>query len=591
MTEPEPPSDAPSRPAFLSYQPAELRFGTSGLRGLVTDMTDLEVYLNARGYLDYLVERGELERGEPVALAEDLRETDPASGQSSSPRIAAAVSQAVRDGGFALVYCGRIPTPALAYYAMGSGSSASPMPGIMVTGSHVPADRNGVKFYKKSGEVLKEDEAGIARAVGLVRAREYARSASQSLFDAQGMLSRPPEMPAVQPHAERAYVARYVDLFAPARPLAGQRVVVVQHSAVGRDLLVETLQKLGARVFPADRSEVFVAVDTEDVSADDERHYRALVEAHRATALVSTDGDGDRPLVVDERGAFHRGDVLGIVAAELLRARFCAVPISTSDAVDRRAAARLDEQGQPLMQVAKTRIGSPYVIAAMQRAAERGLSGVVGWEANGGFLTASDFALGRGILTALPTRDAVLPIVAALVAAVERGLALSELFAELPPRATRAGLIDGIPPETSQAIVASFSPSGAQLGELRFDGDEVLLQSEPDGAAASARSADEATGREALDCRQALQRAFSAEHGFSPIARINYLDGVRCTFENGDIAHLRPSGNAPQLRIYAVSDTQQRADEIVSLAIAEPDGLIRRMEREQARAPRTARPG
>ena len=41
----------------------------------------------------------------------------------------------------------------------------------------------------------------------------------------------------------------------------------------------------------------------------------------------------------------------------------------------------------------------------------------------------------------------------------------------------------------------------------------------------------------------------------------------------------RPSGNAPQFRIYAVADTQARADQIVELAVKEPDGILRRLER------------
>jgi phosphomannomutase len=42
--------------------------------------------------------------------------------------------------------------------------------------------------------------------------------------------------------------------------------------------------------------------------------------------------------------------------------------------------------------------------------------------------------------------------------------------------------------------------------------------------------------------------------------------------------HIRRSGKAPQLRIYAVSDSQARADEIVSLAVREPDGVLRQLE-------------
>jgi len=36
-------------------------------------------------------------------------------------------------------------------------------------------------------------------------------------------------------------------------------------------------------------------------------------------------------------------------------------------------------------------------------------------------------------------------------------------------------------------------------------------------------------------------------------------DGLRTTFADGDIIHLRPSGNAPELRVYTESDTAARA--------------------------------
>ena len=76
-----------------------------------------------------------------------------------------------------------------------------------------------------------------------------------------------------------------------------------------------------------------------------------------------------------------------------------------------------------------------------------------------------------------------------------------------------------------------------------------------------------------------MSRYFTPASGFDAIARINVLDGVRIYFRNGDIAHIRPSGNAPQLRIYAVSDTQARADRIVELSLREPDGILRQLER------------
>jgi phosphomannomutase len=48
------------------------------------------------------------------------------------------------------------------------------------------------------------------------------------------------------------------------------------------------------------------------------------------------------------------------------------------------------------------------------------------------------------------------------------------------------------------------------------------------------------------------------------------------------VAHFRPSGNADEFRIYAVAQTQARADEIVRVGIAAPNGLIQRLEREFA---------
>ncbi|WP_338036451.1 hypothetical protein [Marivivens niveibacter] len=40
-------------------------------------------------------------------------------------------------------------------------------------------------------------------------------------------------------------------------------------------------------------------------------------------------------------------------------------------------------------------------------------------------------------------------------------------------------------------------------------------------------------------------------------------DGVRAMFENGDVLHLRPSGNAPEFRIYAQSTSRELANDLL----------------------------
>jgi hypothetical protein len=65
--------------------------------------------------------------------------------------------------------------------------------------------------------------------------------------------------------------------------------------------------------------------------------------------------------------------------------------------------------------------------------------------------------------------------------------------------------------------------------------------------------------------RAALEKFFSTDKGFGAIDAIDYTDGIRIFFANGEIAHLRPSGNAPQFRIYSVAGTAARAEEIVNM--------------------------
>jgi len=51
------------------------------------------------------------------------------------------------------------------------------------------------------------------------------------------------------------------------------------------------------------------------------------------------------------------------------------------------------------------------------------------------------------------------------------------------------------------------------------------------------------------------------------VVRLNRVDGLRITFANGEIIHLRPSGNAPEFRCYAEADSEQRARQIVADAL------------------------
>lgn len=476
-----------------------VKFGTSGARGLVSAMSDEVCYAYVAAFVQYLRAAGQLEPGGRVAVAGDLR--------ASTKRILRAVLHALRHHGLQPVHCGRIPSPAVALYGL-----KQRIPAIMVTGSHIPEDRNGIKFNTAEGEILKRDEQGI---------RDQHVTIPDD-FDADGMLipaSGRADEP-VETAAAELYVKRYVEAYAP-HLLQGKRLGLYGHSAVGRDLLEQILTALGAQVTRLGYSDLFIPVDTEAIRPEDVALGARWASEQHFDAIVSTDGDSDRPLIADEQGRWLRGDVAGILCARQLGAEVVVTPVSCNTAVEKTGA---------FQKVIRTRIGSPYVIEAMMQAAEQGARRVVGYEANGGFLTASPIDLGTGVLEPLPTRDPVIVHLSLLAASVQQRKPLSALCSELPARHTASNRLKEFPTELSQAKIGALQRGGAP----------------------------------------AIESVWSELFGH--VQAINTLDGLRVTFASGDILHLRPSGNAPELRCYTESSSAERAAELNNRALAVLEG-------------------
>jgi phosphomannomutase len=271
--------------------------------------------------------------------------------------------------------------------------------------------------------------------------------------------------------------------------------------------MVRIYAGLGAEVTPLDRSERFVPVDTEAIREEDVEKAAVWAREHGFDTVLSTDGDGDRPLVSDERGRWFRGDVAGILCARFCGADTVVTPVSCNTALERWGA---------FERVRRTRIGSPYVVAAMAEEVAKGGQCVVGYEANGGFLTATDVRVGDRILSPLPTRDPVIVHLALLGLAREKDVPLSELASTLPRRFTCSDRIQGIPSHQSRAFIERLLQGGPPVVKATF----------PD---------------------------------LGPAASLDTTDGLRITFRSGEIVHVRPSGNAPELRCYTEADTEARA--------------------------------
>jgi phosphomannomutase len=453
-------------------------FGTSGARGLVSQMSAEVCGAYTLAFLNGLQL---VKPGQKIALGMDLR--------PSSPTIVRACAAAIPQAGCEPLFCGAIPTPALAFYAMSAG-----MPAIMVTGSHIPFDRNGIKFYRAEGEISKADEAAMTNAT--VEFEDWLDNGV---------------MPAINPAALAVYKQRYTSLF-PADMLSGWRIGIYEHSSVARDCLREIFSELGAEVISIARTETFVPIDTEAVSEEDRQRGLDWAKAHQLDALISTDGDGDRPLLADETGTWLRGDIVGLLCAQFLGADTIVTPVSCNTAI---------ETSGLFKQVLRTRIGSPYVIAGMEDAEANGSLSVAGFEANGGFLAGNGLRVGQHTLAALPTRDAVLPALALLAMAKQQGVTLSALSTNLPKRYTASDRIQNYPTNNSHALLDRLQQDDAAYQSLWGD-------------------------------------------SLGQIVNRDLTDGLRLTFANGEIVHLRPSGNAPELRCYAETDSIDRAQTLVN---------------------------
>lgn len=445
-----------------------LKFGTSGLRGLVTELVGLPAYSYVRAFCAMIAEDSAAGSGGEVLIGRDLR--------SSSPLIAAQCARAVADAGLVPIDCGAVPTPALALASLQARA-----PAIMVTGSHIPDDRNGLKFYRSQGEIDKADE-------GRILAHHAALNPSAVPADA----ATPDSLDVLY-----AYRARYVDFFGPAA-LDGLTVGVYQHSAVGRDVLCEILAALGAEPVALGRSDLFIPVDTEALRPDDVALAAGWVRESRLDAIVSTDGDADRPLVADEAGRFLRGDLVGALTASFLGADAIVTPVTSNSALNRPGL---------FPKVVRTRVGSPYVIAGMAQAAADGAACVVGFEANGGVLLGSDVERGGRRLASLPTRDAMLPILAVLTSVAQAGAPLSSLAVEQKFAIALSDRLQDVPQEKTAALIA------------RLDAEDPAFR----------------------------DAAFVAHGG---VAARDRRDGLRLTLCDDTTVHFRASGNAPELRVY-----------------------------------------
>jgi len=169
---------------------------------------------------------------------------------------------------------------------------------------------------------------------------------------------------------------------------------------------------------------------------------------------------------------------------------------------------------------ARTKIGSPYVIEAMDNMKAKYTDNVIaGYEANGGFLVGSEARVNDYPLMTLLTRDAILPMLALLGLSKKTKTPISQLTQSLPKRYTASDRIQHIPTNASQKLITSLIDNHEATIDMLLPNATRVLTSDQ-------------------------------------------TDGLRVEFNTGDIVHLRASGNAPELLCYTESKDQNQTVKI-----------------------------
>jgi len=359
-----------------------LMIGVSGLRGIVGSALTPDIVTHwAMAFGSYL-------QGGRVVVGRDTR--------PSGEMIKHAVLAGLMAEGCSVIDVGTGATPSCSLMVRELKADG----GIMITGSHNPAEWNALKFFRADGIDLNEAEGADLRAIH--DEEQFRHVPWHSLVAGRTDATA----------SERHVRAILENVSVEAIRAAGLRVVLDACNGGGAVATPGLLRELGCEMIGinVEPNGDFVR-DPEPI----EKNLGALCDAvrdHGAAIGFAQDADADRIALVAEGGRFLGEELsLALVARHLLAKTpgAVAINISSSRMVD-DVAARFDSK------VVRTKVGEVNVAEAVieHRA-------VVGGEGNGGIIDP----------TICPIRDSLAGIARILEYLAETGRPISELAAEL----------------------------------------------------------------------------------------------------------------------------------------------------------------
>ena len=416
-------------------------FGTDGVRGAANAEP-----MTAETVLKLAMAAGERFTRGPhrhrVVIGKDTR----LSGYLIEPALTAGFISVGMD----VVLLGPLPTPAVAMLTRSLRADL----GVVISASHNPYQDNGLKLfgpdgYKLSDEAELDIERRIDNGTGTSRVASDKLGRAMRLDDALG---------------------RYIEFvkasFPRGRRLDGLKIVIdCAHGAAYR-AAPAVLYELGAEV-------VAIGVEPDGFNinrgcgATNTAALEQRVLAEKADLGIALDGDADRVVMVDERGAKLDGDQLMALvasswhAAGRLRGAGVVATVMSNLGLERYLASLG-------LKLVRTQVGDRYVLETMR---EGGYN--VGGEQSGHIILPDYTTTGDGLISALQ-------VLAALLGESRPASEAMRLFASLP-QLLRNARFNGSTPLERAGVKAAIREAEALLGRqgrllIRKSGTEPVIR-------------------------------------------------------------------------------------------------------------------
>jgi len=339
-------------------------FGTDGVRGTVgDDPMSAEFALRLASAAAQVL----VPAGGTVLIGKDTR----LSGYMFESALEAGFVAAGAD----VLLLGPLPTPGIAMLTQDFGADL----GVVISASHNPFQDNGIKFFDRNGAKLSDE----------VESRIEALLANPAVTLESSKLGKATRIDSAH--------SRYQEFCKSTVPadldLEGMKIVFDGANGAGYKVGPRTLNELGADVVTIGCSPNGRNINAGCGSTHPELLQKTVVAVDAAVG-IALDGDGDRVVMVDERGQIVDGDQLLFVLATARKADGSLKgPVVGTVMSNLGLEHALERQGITFRRAA---VGDRYVLEAL-----RETGGVIGGETSGHVICLDKATTGDGLVIAL----------------------------------------------------------------------------------------------------------------------------------------------------------------------------------------------